>query len=140
MKIIQILGLIFPLLYIGCGESEKITSPKLVEQRKSDENVTIMPSDKILLEALGFDVQNQKISIDINKTTNFFKRMEIEMHGKADEIQSKIKQADINLSRDIGISFDSEKIGIDLNKTKNMFQEINILLKEVLLDKNSSKY
>ena len=124
MKVITIAVLAFPLLYIGCGKSEF----------NSDENVTN------ILAQLGFDIENQKISIDINKTTSFFKKMEIEMHGKADELHQKIEKADINFTRDIGIDFSDEKLAIDLNKTKKMFQQINILMKEVLLDKNSSKY
>ena len=62
------------------------------------------------------------------------------MHGKADELQHKIEKADINFTRDIGISFGEEKVAIDLNKTRKMFQQINILMKEVLLDANSSKH
>ncbi len=130
MKVISILSLIFPLLYIGCGELEKINS---------DINVSNITETKELLSELGLDIKNQRISLDFNKTTNFFKKMEIEMHGKADEIQHKIQRADINFTRDIGIDFRGEILEIDLNKTKKMFQEINILMKEVLLDKNSSK-
>jgi len=144
MQKLVFIGLIFPLLCIGCGESK-------MEAQKNEINVTsksavevVIPSDtereKDLLHQLGFDVNNQKISIDMNKTTEFFKRMEIEMHGKADEIQHKIERADINFTRDIGISLENERIAIDLNKTKKMFQQINILMKEVLLDGNSSEY
>jgi len=144
MQKLVFIGLIFPLLYMGCGESK-------MEAQKNEINVTsksavevVIPSDtereKDLLHQLGFDVNNQKISIDMNKTTEFFKRMEIEMHGKADEIQHKIERADINFTRDIGISLENERIAIDLNKTKKMFQQINILMKEVLLDGNSSEY
>ena len=132
MKVLMV-GLCFSFLYIGCGEIENDISNSKIN---SDKNVT----KKIdLLKELGFDLENEKISLDINKTTNFFKKMEIEMHGKADEIQHKIETADINFTRDIGIAFSDEKVEIDLNKTKNMFQQLNILMKELLVDKNSSK-
>ena len=128
MKIIRTIVLIFPLLYIvGCGE----------DTLSSDLNVT--EKEDVLLN-LGLDIKDQKISLDLNKTGNFLKKIEIEMHGKADEIQHKIQEVDINFTRDIGIDFRDEKLEIDFNKTKNMFQQINILVKEVLLDKNSSKY
>ena len=133
MKNIIIMSLFFPLLYIGCGEVE-------LEESNSDINVSKTIEEKEILSQLGLDIQNHKISIDINKTTNFFKKMEIEMHGKADEIQHKMEKADINFTRDMGFNFSDEKLEIDFNKTKKMFQEINILMKEVLLDKNSSKY
>ena len=141
MKNIIIIVLLFPLLYIGCGESEKKKIESDFKQSpKSESIVTEKEKQLNLLKELGLDLNNEKISIDLNKTTNFMKQMEIEMHGKADEIQHKIERADINFTRDIGVIFTDEKLEIDLNKTKNMFQQINILMKEVLLDKNSSKY
>ena len=135
MKNLVLIGLFFPLLYIGCGEST-------LKEDKNEINMTVKPvesTQKDLLNQLGFDIKNERISIDINKTTDFFKKMEIEMHGKADKIQHKIKKADINFTRDLGISFIDEKVQIDLNKTKKMFEQINILMKEVLLEGNSSK-
>ena len=141
MKIMMLAGLFFPLLYTGCGDSViEYSDKKTIEKNNSDTNITDILKTKDLLRELGLDIQNQKISFDINKTTNFMKQMEIEMHGKADEIQHKIEKADINFTRDIGINFTDEKLEIDFNKTRNMFQQINILMKEVLLDKNSSKY
>jgi hypothetical protein len=140
MKMIIIVGLLFPLLYIGCGESEnKSSKVASVERQKNDINVTSKVKELDFLKELGLDIQNEKISIDINKTTNFFQKMEIEMHGKADELQHKIQKADINFTRDLGIDFSDDKLAIDFNKTKKMFQQINILMKEVLLDRNSSK-
>ena len=140
MKIIKMIGLFLPLLYISCGGSEN-SSPQntSMEHQKSDFNMTQKVKALDFLKELGLDIKNEKISFDINKTTNFFKKMEIEMHGKADAIQHKMQKADMNFTRDIGIDFSDEKIEIDLNKTRKMFQQINILMKEVLLDKNSSK-
>jgi hypothetical protein len=141
MKVVRLISLLFPLLYISCGESEnKSLESSTASHQKSDENVIEKAKQFDFLKELGLDIQNEKISIDVNKTTNFFQKMEIEMHGKADELQHKIQKADINFTRDIGISLEGEKVAIDLNKTKKMFQQINILMKEVLLDKNSSKY
>ncbi|HIP50892.1 MAG TPA: hypothetical protein EYG94_02290 [Campylobacterales bacterium] len=141
MKAITIAVLFFPFLSIGCGESVKAHSESEKNQKSnSDVNVTSISPKEDILGELGFNIKNQKISIDLNKTTNFLKKMEIEMHGKADELQHKIEKADINFTRDIGINFSDEKLEIDLNKTKNMFQQINILMKEVLLDINNSKY
>jgi len=133
MKKLVLVSLFFPLLYLGCGET-------VIKNEKSDVNVTTLSTDRDLLNQLGLEMQNEKISIDMNKTAKFIQQMEIEMHGKADEIQRKTEKADINFTRDIGITLGDEKVEIDLNKTKKMFQQINILMKEVLLDENSSKY
>ena len=143
MKVIweKIVLLSFLLLYIGCGELEENTiNVDKNEKNNSELNVTNKEVKKEILNQLGLDIKNQKISIDFNKTSNFFKKMEIQMHSKADEFQYKIDKADINFTRDIGFKVANKKIEIDLNKTKKMFQQINIIMKEVLLDKNSSKY
>ena len=91
-----------------------------------------------LLGKLGFDFKDDKIIIDINKTSNFFSQIESELEAKSKEIESKIVNADINITKGIGIEIEGDKIGIDLNKTKNMFQQINGLMKDILLETNSS--
>ncbi len=132
---------IFPLIfYVGCGDNvENKSVPQKNSEVKSELNVSKKTKPKDLLNQLGLNIENEKISIDFNKSKNFIKKMEIEMHSKADEIQYKIDKADINFSRDIGIDISDDKFEIDLNKTKKMFQQLNILMKDVLLEKNSSK-
>lgn len=120
------------ILLTGCGESEQIE----VQPQK---NVTELDESNEILKKLGVNIEDTRISLDINKTADFLKQMEIEMHGRADEIQHKIEKADINFTRDMGIVLSNEKVEIDLNQTKKMFQEINILMKEVLLETNRSK-
>jgi len=132
MKMITILFLFLTILLTGCGESEQIE----VQPQK---NVTELDESNEILKKLGVNIEDTRISLDINKTADFLKQMEIEMHGRADEIQHKIEKADINFTRDMGIVLSNEKVEIDLNQTKKMFQEINILMKEVLLETNRSK-
>jgi len=132
MKMTTILFLFLTILLTGCGESEQIE----VQPQK---NVTELDESNEILKKLGVNIEDTRISLDINKTADFLKQMEIEMHGRADEIQHKIEKADINFTRDMGIVLSNEKVEIDLNQTKKMFQEINILMKEVLLETNRSK-
>lgn len=132
MKMITILFLFLTILLTGCGESEEIE----VQPQK---NVIELDESNEILKKLGVNIEDTRISLDINKTADFLKQMEIEMHGRADEIQHKIEKADINFTRDMGIVLSNEKVEIDLNQTKKMFQEINILMKEVLLETNRSK-
>lgn len=132
MKVNVIIVFFLTIFLIGCGEVEPVentTEKRSVEESQQNE----------ILEKLGINIEEKRISLDMNKTADFLKQMEIEMHGRADEIQHKIEKADINFTRDMGIILSDEKVEIDLNKTKKMFQEINILMKEVLLDTNSSK-
>lgn len=131
MKMKVTLSVFLAIFLLGCGQDGTIEN--------SLEKKEVALEQNEVLENLGLSIEEQRISLDMNKTADFLKRMEIEMHGKADEIQHKIEKADINFTRDMGVTFSKEKVEIDLNKTKNMFQEINILMKEVLLESNSSK-
>ena len=130
------------LIFFTACENEDVDSKKeLITEEKKVEALTpkepkkpTTPND--LLKEMGFDLSETKIAIDINKTNNFFEQLEIEMHGKVDEIERKIENAEINFTKGIGIEVTKDKIGIDLNKTRNMLQEINILMKDILLDGN----
>lgn len=137
MKTRDLLSFFTLLVYLGCGESMNMESDSELNVTKKDAQK--IEQQKDLLKELGFEIEEKKVTIDFNKTANFMKKMEIEMHGKADEIQHKIEKADINFSRDMGINISDDKFEIDLNKTKNMFHQIDILMKEVLLEGNSSK-
>ncbi len=60
------------------------------------------------------------------------------MYSCADEIEHKIENADINFTKGLGIEIGDDRVDIDLNKTRNMLQQINILMKDILLDVNST--
>jgi hypothetical protein len=138
-KIVVILSL---LLLVGCNDKEE----KKLEEIEKNVTQTLKikkeesPKEKDLLHNLGFDFKDDKIIIDINKTSNFFEQIESDMRMKAEEIESKIVNAEINITKDMGIKIEGNQIGIDLNKTQNMLQQINVLMKDVFLDINSSKY
>jgi len=128
------------ILFLGCEEnlteSEKKSFEKenLIEKKEPKSH----RSSTDLLKDMGFDFNQQKVEIDINKTDNFFKKIEIEMHSKAEEIERKIENAEIDFKKNIGIEISENKIGIDLNKTRNMLQDINSLIKDIVLDINTT--
>ena len=128
------------LLLTACNDKEE---NKIVEVEKNlTKELKIKkveaPKEKDLLGKLGFDFKDDKIIIDINKTSNFFAQIESEMKTKAEEIESKIAASDINLTKGMGIELEGNQIGIDLNKTQNMIQQINVLMKDIFLDINGS--
>ena len=128
------------ILFSACENSkmdakkEPLKKQEVVLQKEQEKPKTTND----LLKNMGFDFNGEKVMIDMNKTSHFFEQIEIEMHGKAEEIEKKITNAEINLTKGIGIELTGDKIGIDLNKTRNMLQEINILLKDIVLDINHS--
>jgi len=121
-------------LFIACNSSEekveKIEVKKPVETKQEVD----------LLNRLGFEFKEEKIIIDINKTSHFFEMLETQMETKVKKIEDKIVKADINMTEGMGIHIEGDEIGIDLNKTKNMLQQINILMKDIFLDINSTKH
>ena len=143
-KIISVFNLsllLFSFLFVSCEKDEKPLEMKKGQMEKEpvfkELNIT-EKHEKDLLNQLGFEFKDEKIIIDINKTSNFFTQIEAQMKRKAEEIELKIAHADINISQDMGIKIEGDQVGIDLNRTRNMLQQINILMKDILLDVNAS--
>jgi hypothetical protein len=132
------------VLFVACETDKEVWKEKKQIEVKKEEISELNLSkkdekvEKDLLNRLGFEFKDEKIIIDINKTSNFFSEIEREMERKAKEIESKIAQSDINVSE--GIVINGDQVGIDLNRTTNMLQQINILMKDILLDVNSSRH
>jgi len=147
MKTTKLFLISLLLLIYGCNDGEPIEkNPQNIENihEKSTSTTPLAPEKaktaNDLLKNLGFDFNGEKVTIDMNKTTHFFERMEIEMHGRADELERKIAKADINFTKGVGIDISGDRIGIDLNQTRNMLQQLNSLVKDIVLDINSTMH
>lgn len=126
---------LFSLLLTACGEEKPVTNPEM-NVSNSIPNTTLK-EDKILNE-MGFDFKDNKLTIDINKSNEFFTNMQKQLEKKTLEIEQKIKNSDINFSKGMGVDVTDETINIDLNETKKMLHQMNILMKEIFLDKKNS--
>ena len=134
------LFLLILLLFTACEQRTKSSNQLSTTNEKKEltkKEISEVKQDKFLKE-LGFEVNGEKVTIDMNKTTEFMKQIEIEMHSRADEIEHKIEKADINFTKGLGIEIGDDRVDIDLNKTRNMLQQINILMKDILLDVNGT--
>lgn len=128
------------LSIVGCDENLLNESNKEVVKGDVVQKNTTKEEENDLLKQLGFDMSDDKIVIDTNKTSTFFENIEQQMEKKAKVIEQKIDNADINMTQGMGIDVKDEKIGIDLNKTRNMVEQIKSLVKDILLDINSSTH
>lgn len=140
MKKQKMIFFLLLLLFTACSDKEESQAP-VVEQNLTKElkiKKVEVPKEKDLLEELGFDFKDDKIIIDINKTSNFFAQIEVEMEAKAKEIETKIMNFDINTTEGMGIELSGSQMGVDLNKTQNMLQQINVLMKDIFLDINTT--
>ncbi len=126
---------LFSLLLTACSEEKPVTNPEM-NVSNSIPNTTLK-EDKILNE-MGFDFKDNKLTIDINKSNEFFTNMQKQLEKKTLEIEQKIKNSDINFSKGMGVDITDETINIDLNETKKMLHQMNILMKEIFLDKKSN--
>jgi len=108
-----------------------------IDKKVEKENNDFIKSENIL-HTMGLEINGEKITIDMNKTNIFMKNLETAMQSKADEIEQKFEHADINFTKGLGIEINGDMVAIDLNKTKDMLQQINILMKEILLDVNNT--
>ena len=135
-----ILLIVLPLI-TACDNRVESTNETNVEENSSSSKLLPTNQKQVdILKQLGLEMNGEKITIDVNKTADFMKKMEIEMHGRADEIERKIDATDINFSKGFGINLEEGKLELDLNKTKDMLQQLNNLMKDVLLDANRTGY
>ena len=134
------LFLLILLLFTACEQGLE-TSNQLSTSNEKKELTKKEVSEvkqKNLLKELGFEVNGEKITIDMNKTTEFMKNIETQIQNRANEIEHKIEEVDINFTNGLGVDVNGDRVMIDLNKTKDMLQQINILMKDILLDVNGT--
>jgi len=118
------------LFFIGCQSDENFikeesNKSKPIEKEvatKQDRNDT--PS---LLSELGLYFEQDKITIDINKTGQFLESLE-----------DKIVNMDLNITRDVGVIVSDDEVSVDLNKTKNLLDNISSFFETVINDINRS--
>jgi len=125
---------VFLFILFGCSNSDKST----INRANSEKNLTKnnQTIEETLFQEMGFNFKEEKIIIDLNKTNNFFSNMEKKFDEKAKEIESKIENADINITRDSGVAITDEKFSIDLNSSKNLLNDISGLFREIISDIN----
>jgi len=137
----KMVGIALLLLLTACDEK---TQTDVVEKSSRDKieykNETKKQQSDNILRNMGIEINGEKISFDFNKTASFMKQIEIDMHGKADEIERKIENAEINITQGLGVEIGENSVSLDLNKTRNMLQQINILMKDILLEGNSTNH
>ncbi len=89
------------------------------------------PTDK--LSNMGINVKEGVISIDTNKTRDFFKTLSNTMNAKIEKVNNDIEKGILDI-KNAGIKINNEHINIDLNKTKELLdtwsQKMQIFVQE----------
>jgi len=92
-----------------------------LEAKQAVQKANIETQRNTKLNQIGVAMRNGTITIDTNKTKNFFntlnKKMELQMKKISDDLQKGIIDA-----KEEGIQVNNERISIDLNKTKTLLE------------------
>jgi len=106
--------IVFGLLFnMGCSDSSNNT--KEINRTVIEKNIS---KEETILNEMGFNFEDNKIIIDLNKSTNFFSQMEKKINEKSKEIENKVN--------------------IDLNKTKSKLDNLSSIFRDIVVDINAS--
>jgi len=110
----------------------KIANEKLLAQEKAQKEAFIKNQEKKAQEVkqsrqneklsnVGISIQKDTITIDTNKTKDFFTNIGKTLETKLKKITTDMKKGMID-DNDTGIKIDKSHINIDLNKTKDFLE------------------
>jgi len=125
--------IVFGLLFnMGCFDSN---NTKEINSTVVEKNIS---KEETILNEMGFDFEDNKIIIDLNKSTNFFSNMEKKINEKSREIENKIKGIESNITKNSGVVITENKVDIDLNKTKSVLDNLSSIFRDIVADMNAS--
>jgi len=126
--------IVFGLLFnMGCSDSSNKT--KEINRTVVEKNIS---KEETILNEMGFDFEDNKIIIDLNKSTNFFSQMEKKINEKSKEIENKIRGIESNITKNSGVVITENKVDIDLNKTKSILDNLSSIFRDIVTDINAS--
>ena len=132
----KITNLLFILIiFIGCGNEDEI---RIMERNQTkvaseiSEKVVSQKAEETLLNEMGFQIINDKIIIDMNKSSHFFSSIEKKMETQAKEIQSGISNFEMNITDDY--------VHIDLNRTKFFLENLSGFFESMIFDLNTTNH
>lgn len=127
-----LITLILLLSFTGCQDKEK----EAKAQAQHDAQIAKTVRAEVLAEVakekqeatknekfnkVGININNGTITIDTNKTKDFFKQFSKNMEVKMKKISDDLQQGIVE-TKEAGIDINNEHIHIDLNKTKNLLE------------------
>jgi len=105
----------------------------LEQQTHNQATKETLPSHTDKLNDMGIHLEEGVISIDTNKTKDFFKTLSNTMNAKIKEVHNDMEKGIIDI-KNAGIEINNEHINIDLNKTKELLntwsQKMQIFVQE----------
>ena len=100
---------------------EQLQKEREVKRAKENEQKQAQTKKNEKLSKVGISLQDNKITIDTNKTKDFFQTIGALLQEKMQKITKEIQTGLID-EKDAGVKIDESHINIDLNKTKNFLE------------------
>ena len=102
-----------------------------MQAQKEKQNRASQKNDK--LSKVGISIENSTITIDTNKTKDFFQNLSKALGNKLKKITTDIEKGMID-QKDAGVKIDETHINIDLNKSKDFLETWGKKMQEYVKD------
>lgn len=107
---------------------------QLLEELKAQKRAKELEAEKnSKLYQIGIHKEEGKITIDLNKTENFFKEVGSQMTQKIERFSTDLQKG-IMQEKDMGIEMNQTSLKIDLNKTKNFLEDFGTKMQKFVED------
>ena len=93
------------------------------ELRKTEEakRIQTQQSQNEKLAPTGIEIKDNKITIDTNKTKDFFQQLGKNLESKMSKLAQSLEKGIVD-AKEAGVHIDDSHINIDLNKTKDFLE------------------
>ena len=127
-----LIALILLLSLAGCQDKEKEAqiqaehdaqiAKRVRAEVQAEYKAEQLKRENAKFNKVGINVNDGTITIDTNKTKEFFKQFSKKMEAKMKKISDDLQQGIID-SKEAGINIDNKHVNIDLNKTKTFLED-----------------
>jgi len=105
--------------------AEREAAAKALTQKRAREEQERLAAEKAnepsVMEKMGVTMQDGKITIDTNKTVEFFSIFQEKLDNTTRELDRELSEGNLTMTVPVGVEVTSEKVSIDLNKSKSFF-------------------
>ncbi len=107
---------------------EALLAEQKAKEKPLQEKQNILESNTSKLSNMGVQIGDGVITVDTNKTKNYFKLITEKMSKKIKEMSTDLEKGIIK-AKNAGIEMSEDHINIDLNKTKDLLEDWNQKIK-----------
>lgn len=93
-----------------------------LEAKKAETRKASQETNETKLSRMGVDIDNGIITIDTNKTKDFFRELNQKMAAQISKISDDLEKGIIE-TKEAGVEVTEQHIYIDLNKTQDLLQD-----------------